>query len=115
MSAGYIISCVIYLITAFIMIGIGISNLRSKTPVGFYSGEKAPKEGELTNVHEWNRKHGIMWILYGVAILLSWGIGFVIGDSVWCLLPLCGGIILPVIVMVWYHHQLIRTYSKVKS
>ncbi len=112
MSAGYIISFVIYLITAFIMIGIGGSNLRSKTPVGFYSGIKPPKEEELTDVPAWNKKHGMMWVLYGVTIMLSWGIGFIIGDSVWCLLPLCSGVVLPVFLMIWYHHSLIRRYHQ---
>lgn len=109
MSTGYVIACIIYLITALIMIGIGISNLRSTTPVGFYSGEKPPKEEELTDVHIWNKRHGMMWILYGVTIMFSWLIGLFVGDSVWCLLPLCGGVILPVIVMVWYHQRLKRT------
>ena len=112
MSTGYIISCVIYLVTAFIMMGIGLSNLRSKMPVAFYSGEKPPREEELTDVSAWNRKHGMMWIFYGVVIIISWGIGFIVGDSVWCLLPMCGGVILPVMVMVWYHHFLIRRYKK---
>lgn len=112
MSAGYIISCVIYLITAFIMIAIGLSNLKSKTPVGFYSGEKPPREEELTDVHAWNHKHGVMWILYGMTIMISWGIGLIVGDSIWCLLPLCGGVILPIIPMIWYHHSLIRRYRQ---
>ena len=50
MTASAIITLIIYLMVAAIMIGIGISQLGSSSPVGFYSGEKPPKEDELTNV-----------------------------------------------------------------
>jgi hypothetical protein len=32
------------------MIGIGVSQLKSRAPVGFYTGEKPPTEEELTDV-----------------------------------------------------------------
>lgn len=38
-------------IVSAIMIGIGISQIRSRDPVGFYSGEKPPKEDELIDVY----------------------------------------------------------------
>ena len=41
--AGTIISGVIFGIVAIIIFGIGISQLKSKDPVGFYTGEKPPK------------------------------------------------------------------------
>ena len=94
------------------MIGIGISQLRSSSPVGFYSGEKPPKEDELTNVQAWNQKHGMMWLVYGIIILFSYAAGYIIGDSILCLIPLLGGLIVPIIVMIWYHHKLIRIYKK---
>lgn len=37
-----IISGVIFGLCALMMLGIGISQLKSKKPVAFYSGEKAP-------------------------------------------------------------------------
>lgn len=94
------------------MIGIGISQFRSSSPVGFYSGEKPPKEDELTNVQAWNQKHGMMWLVYGIIILFSYAAGYIIGDSILCLIPLLGGLIVPIIVMIWYHHKLIRIYKK---
>ena len=54
-----IVGLVIYLAVASVMIGIGISQLRSKKPVAFYSGEKPPGEEELSDVKAWNQKHGI--------------------------------------------------------
>ena len=32
----------------------------------------------------WNKKHGRMWVLYGLIILVSYGIGVIIGDTLWC-------------------------------
>ena len=114
MLAGIIIGVVIYLLVAAVMLGIGISQYRSKSPVGFYSGEKPPLESELTDVNAWNKKHGKMWIWYGVIIIISYlmGIPFLVTDSVWCTLPMCGGIMIPLPFMLGYHHKLIRKYKK---
>lgn len=112
MTAENIISFVIYALVAAIMIGIGITQLKSKNPVGFYSGENPPKSEELTDVEAWNKKHGMMWIIYGIIILVSFFIGSIIGDSVWVTIPLIGGLIVPVIVMIWYHNKLRDKYLK---
>lgn len=112
MSAENIMGLVIYLIVAGFMAGIGIFQIRSKKPVGFYSGEKPPKENELSDVNAWNKKHGSMWVIYGAVIMLSYGIGIIMGDTVWCILPMCGGLLIPVPVMIWFHHRLIRKYKK---
>lgn len=105
-----IICVIIYLAVAIFMLGIGIVQVKSKVPVGFYSGEVPPKESEITDVRAWNVKHGTMWILYGVIILVSAGVSFMIGDSLWNLIPMCGGIIVPVIIMIIYHHKLCDKY-----
>ena len=109
-----IFALVIYLLVAAIMLGIGISQYRSKSPVGFYSGEKPPMESELTDVDAWNKKHGKMWIWYGVIIIISYlaGIPFLVLDSVWCVVPLCGGIMIPLPFMIRYHHKLIKECKK---
>ena len=49
--AGTIISGVIFCVVALIMFGIGISQLRSKDPVGFYTGVKPPQKEQLSDVH----------------------------------------------------------------
>lgn len=114
MTVGIIFGFVIYLIVAAVMFGIGISQYRSTKPVGFYSGEKPPKESELTDVIMWNKKHGKMWIGYGIVIMASYALGipFISMDSVWCVVPLCGGVMLPLPVMIWYHNKWIRNYKK---
>lgn len=106
---------VIYLLVALIMIGIGVSQLKSKTPVGFYSGEKPPAAQELSDVAMWNKKHGEMWMIYG-GIILFFGLAgtFLIGaDASWqlILVPMIGGVIGPLIWMIWYHDKLIRKYK----
>lgn len=112
--AEIIISLSIYLLVALIMIGLGINQYRSKKPVGFYSGEKPPSESELTDVLMWNQKHGKMWILYGIIIIISYvaGLPLLNQDSIWCIIPLCGGIILPLPLMICYHNKLIEIYRR---
>lgn len=113
MSAGNIICLIIYLIVALMMIGIGILQLKSKTPAAFYSGEKPFEANELSDVAAWNKKHGMMWIIYGIIIMISYIGGTVIGlDSGWCVIPMAGGLLAPVFVMIWYHHRLIRMYKR---
>lgn len=56
----YIISLVIYGLISLIMIGIGVSHIKSKEPVGFYTHEQAPRKQEITDILEWNKKHGVM-------------------------------------------------------
>lgn len=106
-----IISSVIFGLCALMMLGIEISQLKSKMPVAFYCGEKAPSEDEISDIKMWNRKHGTMWIIYGIIIILAWGCGLLIGDSILLLLPMVMGLIFPVIVMIWYHHKLITQLS----
>ena len=107
-----IIGLMIYLAVASFMTGIGISQLRSKKPVAFYSGEKPPGEEELSDVKAWNQNHGRMWVLYGLIILVSYGIGVIIGDTLWCVIPMCGGVVFPLPFMIMYHHKLVKLYRK---
>lgn len=109
--AGMIISGVCFGITALLSLGIGISQLISKSPVGFYSGETPPSADEISDVHMWNKKHGTMWLIYGVIIILTWICGLFLGDSIWAIVPVLSGVIIPIIVMIWYHHRLVKKYK----
>lgn len=111
MGAGAVIAFVCYVGTALFMVGIGVVQLKSKNPVGFYSGEEPPKASELSDVEAWNKKHGAMWLIYGCIILISYCIGAGMLESLWCLIPMCGGVFVPIPVMIWYHHRLIRKYK----
>lgn len=107
--AGTIISGVIFGIVALIMLGIGVSQLKSKVPVGFYTGEKSPKTELLSDVHAWNKKHGIMWIIYGICIICSWTCSAFVGGGIYSVIPLCG-VLLPIPAMVLFHHRLVKMY-----
>lgn len=107
---GLIFAGVIYLGCAALFFGIGISQIRSKKPVAFYAGEKPFEAEALSDVHAWNKKHGIMWIVYSCIIILSWLCGFLCGDSPWILIPFIGGLLIPLIFMIRYHHKLIEKY-----
>lgn len=109
--AGMIISGICFGVSALLMIGIGIAQLKSKSPVGFYTGETPPRADEISDVRMWNKKHGTMWFIYGVIIILTWFCGFFMGDSIWLLVPTFSGLIIPVIVMIWYHHRLVKKYK----
>lgn len=107
-----IISLIVYGFVSLIMIGIGITQLKSKTPVGFYSGEEPPKAEELTDVFAWNRKHGMMWVMYGIVIFLSWFISFLVDDSFWSIISLVAGVCFPLVLMIFYHLALVKRYKK---
>lgn len=95
---------------AIIMVLIGIRQIKSKKPVGFYSGVKAPDEEEISDVKAWNRKHGAMGILYGISIELAFLCGLFIGNSILLLIPFSIGLLLPIPLMVMYHHHLVKKY-----
>ena len=107
---GLMISGFCMILCALIMVVIGISQIRSEEPVGFYTGQKPPKAEDLSDPEGWNREHGIMWILYGVCILLSWIISLFIGNDILALLPLCAGTLLPMPLMMHRHKMLIAKY-----
>ena len=73
MNAENIVGLVIYAFVSLFMMAIGIAQLKSQDPVGFYSGEKPPKAEDLTDVHAWNKnqfflclqKHILRFQLYG--------------------------------------------------
>ena len=104
------LSGVIFGFCALLMFGIGISQIKSRKPVGFYSGENPPDEKELSDVNAWNKKHGVMWILYGLCIVFAWVCGLIIGNSLLLLIPYLICLLLPIPFMVRYHHKLIKKY-----
>lgn len=111
MTAEIIISSVILLITVVPVIMIGIIQYRSKEPVGFWSGKKPPRKAQITDVKAYNRKHGLMWILWGVGLVLCFVCGLFMGGEMagyLCMIEVIGGIL----VMIAYHEKLDRRYCK---
>lgn len=60
MNAEMIMGLVIISIVAVIMVIIGISQFNKKeNPVGFYNVIAPPKKEEISDVIQWNKKHGL--------------------------------------------------------
>lgn len=96
----------------FIMLVVGIFQLKSKEPVGFYTGEKPLKREQVTDVAAWNKKHGLMWISYGIAILLTFIIGMIVGDEKFFGIMFMTVVLGSLPVMIIYHHWLKKKYVK---
>ena len=50
----FIFSFVIYVLIALLLIAIGIGQIKSKPPVGFYTHEQAPRKQDITDIETWN-------------------------------------------------------------
>ncbi|MCM1127159.1 MAG: hypothetical protein NC429_11895 [Lachnospiraceae bacterium] len=69
--AGIIIYLVNSLLVSLIFIVLGINQFRSKVPVALNTGEVPPREDELTDMSEWNHKHGRNLIIFGCALFVT--------------------------------------------
>ena len=72
---NYMEETIIYLVISFlvslIFVVLGIKQYNSEKPVSLNTGEKPPSEDELTDVLEWNHKHGKNLIIYGGVLFLT--------------------------------------------
>lgn len=66
-----IIYLVISLLVSLIFIILGIRQYRSEKPVTINTGEKPPREDELTSITEWNHRHGKNFIIFGCALFIT--------------------------------------------
>ncbi len=110
--AEYIISLIIFLLVTIVMIIIGVSQIKSKKPVGFYMGEKPPREDELLDVVAWNKKHGYMWIIYGFIIIGFFVVASLVKSETIAMVLLLSGIIGALPIMMFYHSNLKKKYYK---
>lgn len=69
--ADTIIYLVISLLGSLIFIILGIRQYRAEKPVTINTGEKPPREDELTSVAEWNHGHGRNLIIFGCALFIT--------------------------------------------
>lgn len=112
MIGSYIITFLFVGYTSFYLIVTGISQIKSKNPVGFYTGKKPPEADQLTDVKKWNAKHGTMWIIYGIAIIFSFLATFYLGDSVYSALIICVVLLGGILLMALYHKRLKKKFMK---
>ena len=106
-----IFSAVICLVATGPIIMLGIVQFRSKEPVGFWSGKNPPNREQITDVRAYNRKHGLMWILYGVGFIVCFVCGLPfegVAAGYLCMIEAMGGIL----AMAAYHNRLNRMYYK---
>lgn len=94
---------------------IGIVQFRSKRPVGFWSGVKPPLPENVTDVRAYNRKHGIMWMVYGAGLAFSFLGGCVIdssGSNGAVAILICVWAVGGILVMMVYHTHLEKKYVR---
>lgn len=111
MNAETVFSFALLLVSIAPVIILGIVQYKSKKPVGFWSGEEPPGKEQITDMEAYNRKHGMMWILYGTGFILCFVCGFPFGGEIaaaLCMLEGIGGIF----GLVAYHNKLNRMYRK---
>lgn len=110
-NAEMIIGLVIISLVASIMIIIGLCQVRNKEkPVGFYNVIDSPKKEEISDILQWNKKHGMIWIVYGICIETGFWIGYVMPIEVLEMFFMIGGIVLPLPFMCLRHHKLEKEY-----
>ena len=69
--ADTIIYLVISFLVSLVFIILGIRQYRAEKPVAINTGEKPPREDELTSVIEWNHRHGRNFIILGCALFIT--------------------------------------------
>lgn len=109
MTAENIILLIVFIICSILFIAIGISQIRSKEPVSFLLRAKPPAKEEVLDLAAYNKKHGIMWIVYGIGIMLSFLFGTILGESIAVYASeiemFCGACL-----MLCYHNYLDKKY-----
>ena len=107
MNPEMIMCLIIMTIVAGIMMMIGFFQLNKKeAPVGFYNLIDPPKKEEISDVLQWNRKHGAMWVVYGICIEFGFWLGYVMSGETWKMVMMMGGVIIPLPFMVIRHSRL---------
>lgn len=111
MTAETVISLIILLVGIVPVIILGIVQYRNENPVGFWTGKEPPEKEQITDIRAYNRKHGLMWILYGIGCILCFACGIPFGKwmgAYLCIFEVTGGIF----GMIAYHNRLNRIYCK---
>lgn len=112
MNAEMIMGLIILSFVAAIMGMVGVCQVVKKdAPVGFYNVIDPPKKEEITDIIQWNKKHGMLWILYGICIELGFWIGYVMPSEVLEMIFMMGGVVLPLPLMIVRHHRLEKEYK----
>lgn len=98
--------------STFLIIGIGIAQLYRQKPVGFWSFQPPPSPGQVSDVRAYNRKHGKMWIWFGLGMLAAYGVGAIAPNGLMAMLIIGGELIGGIVAMIVYHLHLTKKYVK---
>ncbi len=113
MNAETIMTLIIMSGVALVMVGLGVSQYRKKEePVGFYNTADPPKKEEISDIIAWNKKHGMLWIAYGIIIELGYWLGYFAPNEVLEIIFSIGGVLIPIPFMIIGHHKLVKMYGK---
>ena len=99
-----------FLLSALIFIGFGIIALKKQTPIHFWAGTVVKPE-ELSNVKAYNRANGIMWITFGLLIMLSTILTILFDSQIWTLISVVILFLGLILMMIIYN----RIYNKYKA
>lgn len=111
MKEGRIMALIIITIVAVIMEILGLYQFfKKESPVGFYNVIAPPKKEEISDVTKWNKKHGLIWIVYGICIEAAFLSGCIMTIEVLQMLFMLGGVLLPIPFMVMRHKKLEKEY-----
>lgn len=103
---GLSIVCII------LLVGYGVYNFLSSDPVAFSRSEKSLRSCDLKDVKAWNRKHGMLWIIYAVAIFLGTLAEDLMGDNPFGPFVFMIFVIAPIPGMMSLHNKYVREYKK---
>ena len=112
MSVEMIMGLIIISFVAAIMLIIGLCQVVKKdSPAGFYNVTDPPKKEEISDITKWNKKHGMIWVVYGICIELGFWLGYAMPIEVLQMVFMMGGIVAPLPFMIMRHHALEKEYK----
>ncbi len=101
-----IIGFIIWSVVSLVMLGIGISVLRSDKAAGFYTGVKAP---EVRDIKKYNRAVALLWFAYAFLLeMLGLPLMFLEQNPAAFLFSIFGTVLLSIGLSVMYERILAK-------
>lgn len=112
MSAETVAGMITVVICSVPYLIMGYVQKNSAEPVGFWTGKNPPPKELVTDVTAYNRKHGRMWLCYGLGMIASFFGGMFFGDELAAFLFFGGEALGGIVLMILYHNHLEKKYVK---
>lgn len=104
-----IVGVTFYLLISIFLLSVGILQIKKEKPVGFFGPPK--KKEFLSDTKAWNRMHGIIWIVYGVTIIVSYTVCAFVGN-IFSAVIFVGVSVGALPIMSLYHSHLEKKYIR---